>query len=45
LPDEAAAGYLRVYLAAVRKNLDRRGALIVEWFQQALAEFAELADV
>jgi hypothetical protein len=38
LPDAALYGYLQVYLAAVRKHLDRRGGIIVEWFQQALAD-------
>jgi MerR family transcriptional regulator, light-induced transcriptional regulator len=42
LPAEALRGYLPVYLAAVRKHLDRRGAIIVEWFQQALAEIAAM---
>ena len=45
LPAEALRGYLSAYLAAVRKHLDRRGAIIVEWFQQALAEIAAMATV
>jgi DNA-binding transcriptional MerR regulator len=43
LPDAALHGYLQVYLAAAQKHLDQRGALIIEWFKQALAEFDELA--
>ena len=45
LPAETLRSYLQVYLAAVRKHLDRRGAIIVEWFQQALAEIAAMATV
>jgi hypothetical protein len=44
LPDEALRGYLQVYLATLQKHLDRRGTVIVEWFQQALEEFNELAE-
>jgi len=43
LPDEALQGYLQMYLAAAQKHLDRRGAVIVEWFQQALEEIDEMA--
>jgi DNA-binding transcriptional MerR regulator len=44
LPDEVLHGYLQAYLAAVRRHLDRRGAIIVEWFQQALKEFDEVQE-
>ena len=44
LPDEALRGFLQVYLAAVQKQLDRRGTIIVAWFQRALEEFNELAE-
>ena len=36
LSDDVLQGYLQVYLAGVQKHLDRRGTIIVEWFQQAL---------
>jgi hypothetical protein len=36
LPDDVLQGYLQVYLASVQKHLDRRGTIIVEWFQRAL---------
>ncbi len=45
LPDEALRGYLQVYLAAVQKHLDRRGAIIVKWFQQTLEEIAEMPEM
>jgi MerR family transcriptional regulator, light-induced transcriptional regulator len=41
LPDAALQGYVQVYLAAVQRHLDRRGMIIVEWFQRTLAEFKE----
>jgi MerR family transcriptional regulator, light-induced transcriptional regulator len=43
-PDEALRGYFQVYLSAVRKHLDRRGTIIVEWLQQALEELTEVAE-
>ena len=36
LPDDVLRGYLQAYLASVQKHLDRRGTIIVEWFQRAL---------
>ncbi len=45
LPDSALLGYLRAYLSAARKHLDQRGALIVEWLQQALEEMTELPEI
>jgi hypothetical protein len=44
LPDAAWLGYLRAYRAAVQKLLDRRGTIIIEWFQQALEEMTELDE-
>lgn len=44
LTDETLHGYLQVYLAAAQKHLDRRGSIILEWFQQTLEEIAELAE-
>jgi hypothetical protein len=44
LPDDALPGYLQVYLAAVRKHLDRRGTIILEWFQQAVADISESVE-
>jgi DNA-binding transcriptional MerR regulator len=44
LPDAALLGYLRAYRAAAQKHLDRRGIIIIEWFQQALAEMTELDE-
>ena len=45
LPDAALLSYLRVYRTAVQKHLDRRGIIIIEWFQQALEEMTELTEV
>jgi MerR family transcriptional regulator, light-induced transcriptional regulator len=42
LPDAALLGYLRAYRAAAQKQLDRRGTVIIEWFQQVLEEMTEL---
>jgi DNA-binding transcriptional MerR regulator len=44
LSDTVLSGYLQVYLAAIQQHLDRRGTIIVAWFQQTLAEFHELAE-
>jgi DNA-binding transcriptional MerR regulator len=44
LPDAALLGYLRAYRTAAQKHLDRRGTIISEWFQQALAEMTELDE-
>jgi DNA-binding transcriptional MerR regulator len=45
VPDVALHGYLQVYRAAAQEHLDRRGAVIVEWFRQVLAEIDERAAV
>lgn len=37
LSAEALRGFLQAYLSAVQKHLDRRGAIIVDWFQRALS--------
>ncbi len=42
LPDGMLNGYLQTYYAAVQRHLDQRGAIILEWFQQALAEMSEV---
>jgi DNA-binding transcriptional MerR regulator len=44
LPDAVLLGYLRAYRTAAQKHLDRRGTIISEWFQQALAEMTELDE-
>jgi MerR family transcriptional regulator, light-induced transcriptional regulator len=44
LPDAALLSYLRTYRAATQKHLDRRGTIIIEWFQQALEEMTELDE-
>jgi DNA-binding transcriptional MerR regulator len=44
LPDGVLRSFLQAYLAAVQKHLDRRGAIIVEWFQQALQGIDEMAE-
>ena len=43
LPERALHDFLQVYLAATQKYLDRRGAIIVEWFQQAHEEIIDAA--
>ncbi len=44
VPDRALQDFLQAYLAAAQKHLDRRGAIIVEWLQQAREEIAEAAS-
>ncbi len=41
LPDSVLRGYLEAYRAAAQKYLDRRGQIILDWFDQALAEFGD----
>ena len=36
--------YLQAYWMAAQKHLDRRGALILDWFKQALAEVEEVMN-
>ena len=36
LPEAVLYGFLRVYLTAVQQHLDRRGMIIVEWFQEVI---------
>ena len=36
LPDDVLQGYLQAYLVSVQEHLDRRGTIIVEWFQRVL---------
>jgi DNA-binding transcriptional MerR regulator/methylmalonyl-CoA mutase cobalamin-binding subunit len=43
LPDIALQGYLQVYYAAVQKHLDRRGTVIINWFQRALEDLTVMA--
>jgi DNA-binding transcriptional MerR regulator len=43
LPDAVLPGYLQVYRAAAQKHLDRRGTIILEWFQRALEDLEALA--
>jgi methanogenic corrinoid protein MtbC1 len=44
LPDRALLDFLQVYRAAIQKHLDWRGAIIVEWFQQAYEAIAETVE-
>jgi DNA-binding transcriptional MerR regulator len=44
LSNTALYDYLHVYLTALQQHLDRRGTIIVVWFQQTLDEFHELAE-
>jgi len=45
LSDKTLREFLRVYLGAVQKHLDRRGTVIVAWFQQTLEEFNDMVEI
>ncbi len=41
-PEEALRACLQAHVSAVQKHLDRRGHVIVEWFERTLADMAEM---